>query len=322
METTTATTATLHKCTQCNYSHIKITNLRQHMLSHTKPHKCIHCNYGAAKIGQLNLHVLKKHPTTAQAKEIAIKKATKKRTIHKSPAAEPIAKKIKVQSNNGEKKKVYYCDICAKNFAGASGIWYHNKHVHGAETSVVAPVITSVVVPVAAPLAPNPKIAALAPPAVSTSSTAVTSSTSTKLLKIPDANRCCSCSKFKHSKCGNNMCMACCGSNLTIEQKNANKTKVMQMCDYHCNVRIQDRKDGEHLLRALEDDDTAVQKMVRPSMKESSLKFIGETVTLFCMKDFLKNSKFSKKVLEIQMNESRKKKQNALRMAKASARRR
>ena len=136
METTTATTATLHKCTQCNYSHIKITNLRQHMLSHTKPHKCIHCNYGAAKIGQLNLHVLKKHPTTAQAKEIAIKKATKKRTIHKSPAAEPIAKKIKVQSNNGEKKKVYYCDICAKNFAGASGIWYHNKHVHGAETQL------------------------------------------------------------------------------------------------------------------------------------------------------------------------------------------
>ena len=291
------------------------------MLSHTKPHKCIHCNYGAAKIGQLNLHVLKKHPTTAQAKEIAIKKATKKRTINKSPAAEPTAKKIKVQSNNGE-KEVYYCDICAKNFAGASGIWYHNKHVHGAETPVVASVITSVVAPVAAPLAPNPKIAALAPPAVSTSSTAVTSSTSTKLLKIPDANRCCSCSKFKHSKCGNNMCMSCCGSNLTIEQKNANQTKVMKMCDYHCNVRIQDRKDGEHLLRELENVDTAVQKMVRPSMKESSLKFIGETVTLFCMKDFLKNPKFSKKVLEIQMNESRKKKQNALRMAKASARRR
>ena len=24
----------------------------------------------------------------------------------------------------------------AKNFAGASGLWYHNKHVHGAETQL------------------------------------------------------------------------------------------------------------------------------------------------------------------------------------------
>ena len=30
--------------------------------------------------------------------------------------------------------KLYRCEICQKNFAGASGLWYHNKHVHGAET--------------------------------------------------------------------------------------------------------------------------------------------------------------------------------------------
>ena len=27
--------------------------------------------------------------------------------------------------------KLYRCEICQKNFAGASGLWYHNKHVHG-----------------------------------------------------------------------------------------------------------------------------------------------------------------------------------------------
>ena len=30
--------------------------------------------------------------------------------------------------------KTYRCAICAKDFAGASGLWYHNKHVHGAIT--------------------------------------------------------------------------------------------------------------------------------------------------------------------------------------------
>ena len=39
------------------------------------------------------------------------------------------------RKNNGE-PKVYKCDICQKNFAGASGLWYHNKHVHGAETQL------------------------------------------------------------------------------------------------------------------------------------------------------------------------------------------
>ena len=32
--------------------------------------------------------------------------------------------------------KLYRCEICQKNFAGASGLWYHNKHVHGAETQL------------------------------------------------------------------------------------------------------------------------------------------------------------------------------------------
>ena len=32
--------------------------------------------------------------------------------------------------------KTYRCDLCSKNFAAASGLWYHNKHVHGAETQL------------------------------------------------------------------------------------------------------------------------------------------------------------------------------------------
>jgi len=34
------------------------------------------------------------------------------------------------------KPKVYLCELCNKTFAGASGLWYHNKHVHGAETQL------------------------------------------------------------------------------------------------------------------------------------------------------------------------------------------
>ena len=34
------------------------------------------------------------------------------------------------------KPKVYLCVLCDKTFAGASGLWYHNKHVHGAETQL------------------------------------------------------------------------------------------------------------------------------------------------------------------------------------------
>ena len=29
---------------------------------------------------------------------------------------------------------MYFCAICNKSFAGASGLWYHNKHVHNAIT--------------------------------------------------------------------------------------------------------------------------------------------------------------------------------------------
>jgi len=44
------------------------------------------------------------------------------------------------EKNNGKTKKkkgtksVFYCAICNKSFAGASGLWYHNKHVHNAVT--------------------------------------------------------------------------------------------------------------------------------------------------------------------------------------------
>ena len=43
------------------------------------------------------------------------------------------------KSNKPKKKKdgkehVYFCAICNKSFAGASGLWYHNKHVHNAIT--------------------------------------------------------------------------------------------------------------------------------------------------------------------------------------------
>jgi hypothetical protein len=49
----------------------------------------------------------------------------------KSPAKPRKAR----QKSNGE-AKTYRCDLCSKNFAGASGLWYHNKHVHGAETQL------------------------------------------------------------------------------------------------------------------------------------------------------------------------------------------
>ena len=42
--------------------------------------------------------------------------------------------KPKSQNKSSGSKKSYKCAICAKDFAGASGLWYHNKHVHGAVT--------------------------------------------------------------------------------------------------------------------------------------------------------------------------------------------
>jgi hypothetical protein len=37
-------------------------------------------------------------------------------------------------SSNKRIKKTYQCNECDKSFSGASGLWYHNKHVHNAIT--------------------------------------------------------------------------------------------------------------------------------------------------------------------------------------------
>lgn len=39
-------------------------------------------------------------------------------------------------SSNKRIKKTYQCNECDKSFSGASGLWYHNKHVHDAITQL------------------------------------------------------------------------------------------------------------------------------------------------------------------------------------------
>jgi hypothetical protein len=39
-------------------------------------------------------------------------------------------------SSNKRIKKTYQCTECDKSFSGASGLWYHNKHVHNAITQL------------------------------------------------------------------------------------------------------------------------------------------------------------------------------------------
>ena len=46
------------------------------------------------------------------------------------------AKRKTERKKSNDIPKVYFCEICNKTFAGASGLWYHNKHVHGAETQL------------------------------------------------------------------------------------------------------------------------------------------------------------------------------------------
>ena len=42
--------------------------------------------------------------------------------------------KQKTKKKKDGKAHVYFCQLCNKSFAGASGLWYHNKHVHNAVT--------------------------------------------------------------------------------------------------------------------------------------------------------------------------------------------
>ena len=42
--------------------------------------------------------------------------------------------KSKTKKKRGDKVHSFFCVICNKSFAGASGLWYHNKHVHNAIT--------------------------------------------------------------------------------------------------------------------------------------------------------------------------------------------
>jgi hypothetical protein len=43
-------------------------------------------------------------------------------------------KRVKNISRSETKEKKFKCITCYKCFSGASGLWYHNKHVHGAIT--------------------------------------------------------------------------------------------------------------------------------------------------------------------------------------------
>ena len=52
-----------------------------------------------------------------------------KRWLAAKAAAAAAAKAAAVKAKNYDVS--YFCELCQKNFAGASGLWYHNKHVHG-----------------------------------------------------------------------------------------------------------------------------------------------------------------------------------------------
>ena len=82
----------------------------------------------------------------------------------------------------------------------------------------------------------------------------------------------------------------------------SSSSSVPSMCTYHTDFRKAERIECEALLAQLKEDGSTTERLpLYPgASKESAFKFVGETVTFFCVTDFFQNSKYSKEVLEKQ----------------------
>ena len=90
------------------------------------------------------------------------------------------------------------------------------------------------------------------------------------------------------------------------------------MCEFHIKVRDDYQAQGKMLLAQLNDSDHDLmrRKINRGVMKESAFKFVGETLTVFFLQDFLENFKFSKEIIDIQRGERKKKSRDVKRSSK------
>ena len=66
-------------------------------------------------------------------------RAPKLNTTRAAPSSKKggqTTKKAKKKSKDYKKSHNFVCELCNKGFSGASGLWYHNKHVHNAVTQL------------------------------------------------------------------------------------------------------------------------------------------------------------------------------------------
>ena len=88
------------------------------------------------------------------------------------------------------------------------------------------------------------------------------------------------------------------------------------MCAYHVKYRQDEKIECDALVTRLNAYSNAEPSKIPlyPGVsRESSFKYVGETVTLWCLTDFLQNSKYSKETLELNRRDAKKRKRDASR---------
>ena len=276
-----------YKCTLCGYIAQKKYNLERHSRTHTNPFKCSFCDFTAFEKNTIKRHVSLIHPTTALSKQYSNIPGGDSLPVH------PIKiHKRSLPKNGHHGRKQSTCNKRSKVITQT--VMTHPISTPSLTTSTTTTTTTS----------------ALPPPSILSFTPSVTT-------KISDAHRCVSCNKFSHRMCGNNMCSTCCGTFKSTKNHHDSTSPIPLMCEFHTKVRNDYRAQGVTLLAKLNDDDKYLvrRKIGRDVMKESAFKFVGETLTVFSLQDFL-NSKFSKEIVDIQLGERKKRIRDAQRSSK------